>query len=168
MSLVVTLGTIGAGAGLSAGLAFNLRLVRAIGAPLGAALVNFLVGGTLLLALWGLGGARTSTLPPPWMLAGGIYGATYVTLNLASAARVGPGVSTVTVTLGQVLGALLIAGGGWLGQAARRPGVESLVSAALLLGAVTLLARDRSSDRSSDRASDRTDDRASERSTGAR
>jgi transporter family-2 protein len=143
VSLALVIGTLGAGVGLSAGLAFNLRLVRAVGAPLGAALVNFAVGGALLLTLWALGGARPSALPPLWMCAGGLFGASYVTLNLASAARVGPGLSTVTVTLGQVLGALLVAGAGWFGQAARRPSAAGLLSAALLLGAVALVARDR-------------------------
>ena len=145
MSLVVVLGTLGAGAGLSAGLAFNLRLTRALGMPLGAAMVNFVVGGAVLLSLWSLGvaTARPEALPPLWMLAGGLFGASYVTLNLASAARVGTGVSAVTVTLGQVLGALLVTGAGWLGQAPQRPSAGALVSAAFLVGAVAVLARDR-------------------------
>ena len=145
MSLVIVLGTVGAGAGLSAGLAFNLRLSGALRTPLGAAMVNFLVGGVLLLSLWALGVAfvRPAAVPPPWMLAGGVFGASYVALNLASAARVGAGASTVAVTLGQVLGALLVTGAGWLGQAPQRPTAGALLSAALLVGAVAVLVRDR-------------------------
>lgn len=145
MSLAVLLGTLGAGLGLSAGLAFNLRLARAVGTPLAASLVNFVVGAALLLGLWWLGvdGARPSALPPPWMLLGGLLGASYVTLSLIGAARLGVGLSTVAVTLGQVLGALLIGAAGWLGQAPQRPTPAALLSAALLLGAVALLARDR-------------------------
>jgi bacterial/archaeal transporter family-2 protein len=145
MSLLVVLATLGAGVGLAAGLAFNLRLARALGMPLAATLVNFAVGATVLLGLWVLGvdGVRPSALPPAWTLIGGLLGATYVTLSLLGAARLGVGVSTVAVTLGQVVGALIITGAGWLGQAPQRPTVTGLLSAVLLLGAVALLSNDR-------------------------
>lgn len=145
MSLLVVLGTAGAGVGLSAGLAFNLRLARALGTPLAASLVNFAVGAGVLLALWAVGvdGARPSAAPPLWTLAGGVFGATYVVLSLASAARLGVGVGTVAVTLGQVLGALVVTGAGWLGQTPQRPTGSALLSAALLVAAVGVLAADR-------------------------
>lgn len=150
MNFIVLLATLGAGVGLSAGLAFNLRLARASGTPLAATLVNFVVGALLLLSLWffGLEGARPSVLPPLWTLFGGLLGATYVTLSLVGAAQLGVGVSTVAVTLGQVLGALVITAAGWLGQVPQRPTLTALLSAALLLGAVTLLARDREQSKS--------------------
>jgi bacterial/archaeal transporter family-2 protein len=145
MSLLVVLATLGAGVGLAAGLAFNLRLARALGMPLAATLANFAVGATVLLGLWLLGvdGGRPSVLPPAWMLIGGLLGATYVTLSLLGAARLGVGVSTVAVTLGQVVGALFITGAGWLGQTPQRPTLTGLLSAVLLLGAVALLSNDR-------------------------
>ncbi len=145
MTLVLVLGTLGAGAGLATGLAFNLRLIRALESRLGTALVNFATGGLLLLGLWALGvdGARAHAMPPLWMLTGGLLGATYAMLSLTGAARLGPVASTVTVTLGQVVGALLVAGFGWLGQTPQRPSPGGLLSAALLLAAVTLVARDR-------------------------
>jgi bacterial/archaeal transporter family-2 protein len=141
----VVLGTIGAGLGLAAGLAFNLRLARALRMPLAASMVNFLVGATLLFTLWffGLDGTRPSGLPPLWMLIGGLLGATYVTLSLVGAARLGAGVSTVAVTLGQVLGALIITALGWFGQTSQRPTWTGLLSALLLLAAVVVLAKDR-------------------------
>lgn len=145
MNVIVLLATLGAGLGLSAGLAFNLRLTRALGTPLAATLVNFVVGAALLLSLWSLGvdGARPSALPPLWTLLGGLLGATFVTLSLVGAARLGVGLSTVAVTLGQVLGALIIAAAGWLGQTPQRPTLTELLSAGLLLGAVALLTQDR-------------------------
>lgn len=145
MSALLLLATVGAGLGLSAGLAFNLRLSKALGSALGASLVNFLVGAGLLLTVWtlGLDGRRPHDLPPVWTLLGGLYGASYVTLSLLGAARLGAGVSTVAVTLGQVLGALTITGLGLFGQAARAPTPGALLSAALLVGAVALLAADR-------------------------
>jgi bacterial/archaeal transporter family-2 protein len=145
VSLVVVLGTLGAGLGLAVGLAFNLRLARALGMPLAATMVNFIVGASLLLMLWffGLDGTRPVVLPPLWMLIGGLFGATYVTLSLVGAARLGAGISTIAVTLGQVLGALIITGLGWLGQKPQQPTVTGILSALLLLAAVAVLARDR-------------------------
>ncbi len=145
MNLLVILGTLGAGLGLAAGLAFNLRLARALGMPLAASMVNFLVGASLLLLLWGLGlgGTRPTEWPPLWMLAGGLMGATYVTLSLIGAAQLGAAISTVAVTLGQVLGALLITSLGWFGQTAQQPSWKALASALLLLIAVAILAKDK-------------------------
>ncbi len=145
MSLVALIATIGAGIGLSAGLAFNLRLAAFLASPLAATLVNFGVGAGLLLSLWALGvdGARPTAWPPLWTLLGGLLGVTYVSLSLTVGARLGAGASTVAVTLGQVLGAAVITGLGWLGQSAQPPTLTGLLSAALLLGAVGLLAADR-------------------------
>ncbi|GAA5504013.1 hypothetical protein Dxin01_03781 [Deinococcus xinjiangensis] len=145
MNWLVLLGTIGAGLGLSVGAAFNLRLLQAVRVPLAASLVNFAGGAIILFALWALGldGHRPDHWPPAWTLLGGVLGATYVTLNIVGAARYGIGVSTVAVTLGQVLGALLITSQGWFGQQAQSPSWKAWLSAVLLLGAVGLLARDR-------------------------
>jgi bacterial/archaeal transporter family-2 protein len=77
------------------------------------------------------------------MLLGGLYGATYVTLSLITAARLGVGVSTVAVTLGQILGAIVITSAGWFGQISQRPSWTAILSAVLLIGAVALLAKDR-------------------------
>jgi transporter family-2 protein len=146
MTPLVVLGTLGAGLGLAVGLAFNLRLAKALGTPLAATLVNFLVGASLLLILWflGLDGTRPRSWPPLWMFTGGLLGATYVTSSLVGAARLGAGVSTVAVTLGQVLSALLITTMGWFGQTPQRPSWTGVLSAVLLVAAVAVLARDRS------------------------
>jgi bacterial/archaeal transporter family-2 protein len=145
MNFLVLLATLGAGIGLSAGLAFNLKLAKALRTPLAASLVNFVVGASVLLLLWSLGldGTRPTSFPPVWMLLGGLYGATYVTLSLVTAARLGVGVSTVAVTLGQILGAMVITSVGWFGQAAQPPSWTAILSAVLLIGAVALLAKDR-------------------------
>jgi transporter family-2 protein len=144
----VALAALGAGIGLAGGLAFNLRLASAAKTPLAASLVNFVVGGASCLVFWlfGIEFDWPKSWPALWMLLGGVYGATYVTLSLLTAGRLGVGVSTVSVTLGQVLGAALITGLGWFGQAPQPPSWTTLVSALLLLGAVALLARSRSSE----------------------
>lgn len=145
MNIVLLLGTLGAGLGLAAGLAFNVRLARALGTPLAATLVNFLVGGVLLAGLWllGVGGTRPVGWPPGWTLMGGLLGAAYVTLSLMGAARLGAGVGTVAATLGQLLAALVLPALGWLGQARQAPSSGAVLSAVLLAGAVALLAWDR-------------------------
>jgi bacterial/archaeal transporter family-2 protein len=145
MSPLLVFATIGAGIGLAGGLAFNLRLAKALKVPLGASFVNFVVGASVLLLLWaaGLDGARPSVLPPAWMLIGGLLGSTYVTLSVIGAARLGVGLSTVAVTLGQVLGAALITAFGLFGQRAQSPNWTTVASALLLIGAVALLGRDR-------------------------
>jgi bacterial/archaeal transporter family-2 protein len=145
MNLLILLATVGAGIGLSAGLAFNLKLAKSLKTPLAATLVNFVVGASVLLLLWflGLDGKRPTSFPPLWMLLGGLYGATYVTLSLITAARLGVGVSTVAVTLGQILGAIVITSAGWFGQTPQFPSWTAILSAVLLIGAVALLAKDR-------------------------
>lgn len=145
MNLVVLLGTIGAGLGLSVAAAVNLRLLNALQVPLATTLVNFVGGAVLMTLLWTLGleGHRPDHWPPAWMLIGGLLGATYVTLNIIGASRFGIGVSTIAITLGQVLGALLITSQGWFGQHAQVPSWQAWLSAGLLIGAVAILARDR-------------------------
>jgi bacterial/archaeal transporter family-2 protein len=145
MNLLVLLATVGAGIGLSAGLAFNLKLAKALKTPLAASFVNFVLGASVLFLLWffGLDGTRPTSFPPVWMLLGGLYGATYVTLSLITAARLGVGVSTVAVTLGQILGAIVITSAGWFGQISQRPSWTAILSAVLLIGGVALLAKDR-------------------------
>jgi len=140
VNLALLLGTLGAGIGLAAGLAFNVRLARALGTPLAATLVNFLVGGILLGGLWALGveGTRPSQLPPAWMLTGGLLGAAYVTLSLVGAARLGVGVGTVAATLGQLLVALALPALGWLGQTRQAPSPGGVLNALQLAGAVAL------------------------------
>lgn len=145
MNAIVVVAAIAAGIGLAGGLAFNLRLAAAVKTPLAASLVNFLVGAAACICVWfiGVDGAIPAATPAPWMLLGGVFGASYVTLSLITATRLGVGISTVAVTLGQVLGAALITGLGWFGQPAQAPSWTTIVSALLLLGAVGMLAEDR-------------------------
>ncbi len=145
MNIVVLLGTVGAGIGLAAGLAFNLRLAKALKMPLAATLVNFMVGAMMLFGLWLLGvdGTRPDSFPPLWMIGGGLLGASYVTLSLVGAAKLGVGVSTVAVTFGQVVGALIITALGLFEQKPQLPSLTSILSAVLLLAAVFILTKDR-------------------------
>jgi hypothetical protein len=63
---------VGVGIGLAAGLAFNLRLARALGILLAASLVNFLVGasGDFAAGLgWGATHGFSATLDADWRIA---------------------------------------------------------------------------------------------------
>lgn len=143
--IAVVLGTIGAGLGLSAGVALNVRLAQALRTPIAATLVNFIVGGTVLTTLWlaGVDPAVAGARGAPWMYAGGLLGVAYVSSSLVVGGRLGIALGTIAVTLGQITGALVIAGFGLLGQAQRAPSFLSLGSALLLVAAVALLASDR-------------------------
>lgn len=145
--LAALLGTLGAGLGLSVGLAFNVRLAAHARHAVLASLVNFAVGLVLTgaLALLGVGGQAASPFGAPlWMFLGGAVGAGYVTATLFTARALGVAASTAGVTLGQILGARLIDAFGLLGQSVRPVTLLDLLGAALLLGAVVLLARERS------------------------
>lgn len=146
--LAALLGTLGAGLGLSLGLALGVRLAAHARHPVLASLVNFVVGFALTASLTGLGlgGEVHSPLgAPTWTLLGGVVGAAYVTATLFTARALGVAASTAAVTLGQLLGARIIDALGLLGQRVQPVSAADVLSAALLLGAVALLARERAS-----------------------
>lgn len=144
--IAALLGTLGAGLGLSLGLVFNVRLSAHARHPVLATLVNFVtalcVTGTLTL-LGVLGPAGVPGAAPWWLFGGGLVGATYVTLTLLTARRLGVAISTAGVTLGQILGARIIDAFGLLGQPSRPVSGAALLGAGMLFAAVLLLARER-------------------------
>nr|WP_221277120.1 DMT family transporter [Deinobacterium chartae] len=138
------LGALGAGLGLGAGLAINTRMSRHTAGPVGASLINFLVGAlvALVLVLFGVGGRPD--LNAAWALPlgtflGGAVGALYVALSLSAAASLGVTVSTALVVLGQLIVSRLVDAFGWLGQPVRPLEWPQVLGAALLLGAVAYL-----------------------------
>lgn len=145
--LAILLGTLGAGFGLSLGLALNLRLSAHTRQPMLASFINFAGGLAVMstLSLLGVMGPAAWPAAPWWAFLGGVVGAAYVTLTLLSAARLGVAASTAAVTLGQLAGARLIVGFGWLNQPTRILSLTDVLGAALLLVAVALLARERAS-----------------------
>ncbi|ADV68136.1 DMT family transporter [Deinococcus maricopensis] len=141
--LIALLGTLGAGLGLSVGLAINVRLAGHARHALLASLVNFL-GGALVTGLATLLlPAHLHATAPAWAYLGGLIGAIYVTLTLRTAAQLGLTASTAATTLGQIAGALLVDGFGLFGVTAHPPRPTHLLAGAILLLAVVLLARER-------------------------
>lgn len=116
--------------------AVNGRLAEVMGSGLASALVSFLVGtlGLVLVNLAFRQRVRQVSGVRPWMLVGGLMGATFVLVNAVNAPILGTSLAVSAALLGQVLVGLLIDHGGHLGIT-RRP-----VTAARLLGALLVIA----------------------------
>lgn len=98
--------------------AFNAQL-RVVGSPITAAMVNFIVGTLVLVALWFLIGApwnaRMATTGPWWMWLGGLGGATYITGLVILTPRLGAAVTLSLTVAGQTAMALVLDHLGLLG-----------------------------------------------------
>src|SRR3954462_15026592 len=108
-----------AGAAVALQAPINARLRTAVqSAPLSAT-ISFIVGGfALLLVTLAMDRGRLSgALRGPWWLwAGGLLGAFYVIVALASVPRVGAAVVVAAAVLGQLLVGLLVDSAGWFGM----------------------------------------------------
>jgi transporter family-2 protein len=136
------IGCVGIGIALQA--AMNARMGRALEAPTFGALINFVVGGTLLSlitfsGLLGRGRIEGLAEAPWWAWLGGLFGATYITTTVIAVPRIGTALVFAAVIAGQLIGALLIDSFGWLGvprqplSFSRALGVILLVSGVLLI-----------------------------------
>ena len=132
-----------AGAATAVQAAANGHVQRVSGDAVVAATVSFL-GGTLALLLTTLGLALSDALPdltwPPlsWRYLGGFGGAAYITLAAATVGSLGVLRLTLCTVCGQLLGGLLIDA---LAPSADRPGVRTLLGAALTVAAVVVAGR---------------------------
>jgi transporter family-2 protein len=111
---------VAAGAGVAVQAAVNSRLRFLLGAPVWAAIAQFIVGLTLLgvfaiatrqeaPATAGLGRA------PWWIWTGGIFGATYILMSVIVTPRVGAALMLASTIVGQLGAALLVDHFGWFG-----------------------------------------------------
>lgn len=121
----------------------NARLGGQIGGPIGAAFVSFLVG-TILLGVYLLL-SRTALTPgsqarfPPWIWAGGAFGAVYVACFTLLIPRLGSASLICLAILGQVTASLLLEHFGVL-QIERRVDAVRVVGALLVIFGVLLVA----------------------------
>ncbi len=110
--LILILVLLGAGAGLSVQAPINAALARAVGGPVFAACLNFLVGFLALLAVAVLRGnvtAPATWAPTPWWVwIGGTFGAFFIFANAWAVPKIGVLTTMVTLILGQLLAALLL------------------------------------------------------------
>jgi transporter family-2 protein len=116
--------------------AVNGRLAEVMGSGLASALVSFLVGtaGLVLVNLAFRQRVRQVSGVRPWMLVGGLMGATFVLVNAVNAPILGTSLAVSAALLGQILVGLMLDHGGHLGIP-RRP-----VTTARLLGALLVVA----------------------------
>jgi transporter family-2 protein len=124
----------------------NTALRNALGSPVIAGLVSFLVGSAAIAAFvlitrtpWP---ARAQLLGVPlWAWSGGALGAFYVISTVVAGPRLGAATLLALVVLGQLATALAVDHFGWLGFPQHSLTLVRLAGAALLFGGVLLITR---------------------------
>jgi transporter family-2 protein len=133
------------GAGLTVQVGMNATVRLAIGSPMLAAIVNFVVGlaGLTIVAL--ASGARwvpgsTATVPA-WAWFGGLLGAAYVASTTVLGPRLGAATLLALTLAGQMAAALAVDHYGVIGFPQSPLTASRLVGAALLVAGVLLIMR---------------------------
>jgi transporter family-2 protein len=133
------------GAGLTVQVGMNATVRFAIGSPMLAAIVNFVVGlaGLVVVALasgarWTPGSAATV---PAWAWFGGLLGAAYVASTTVLGPRLGAATLLALTLAGQMAAALAVDHYGVIGFPQSPLTASRLVGAALLVAGVLLIMR---------------------------
>jgi transporter family-2 protein len=121
----------------------NAQLARALGSPVLAAAVSFVVG-TLALGVWALGirqwpDRATAAGAPWWAWIGGLLGAVFVVVVAAFARRLGAGTLISTAIAGQMVFALALDHYGLVGFTQRPASAWRVVGAGLLIAGTILV-----------------------------
>lgn len=124
----------------------NSTLRSALGAPVTAALVNFLVGLVglalyLIVSRTSLPGRAELVAVPGWAWLGGFLGAFYVATAIVVGPRLGAATLLALTVLGQLLASLLLDNFGWLGFPQHPLSLARLLGALLLFSGVVLMTR---------------------------
>ncbi len=135
-----------AGALLPVQAGINAQLRSALGSPVAAALVSFLVGtaglaaiALLMRAPLALGRAWAAT--GPWQWSGGLIGAAYVLAAIVLAPRLGAATLIAAVVAGQMLSSLMLDQYGLVGFPVHPLTLVRLLGAALVIAGVILIQR---------------------------
>jgi transporter family-2 protein len=135
--------SIAVGGSLASQAGINAELRTALGSPVQAAFISFLLGTTILglLALprgqaWFRPGALAAT--PWWAWLGGVVGAFIVTLAVFLAPRLGALTLALAIISGQMLTSLVLDQKGWLGYP-KIPISLSRIAGTLLMGVGVIL-----------------------------
>ncbi|MBS1138279.1 MAG: family transporter [Proteobacteria bacterium] len=133
------------GAGLTVQVGMNATVRLAIGSPMLAAIVNFVVGlaGLAIVALasgarWTPGSAATV---PAWAWFGGLLGAAYVASTTVLGPRLGAATLLALTLAGQMAAALAVDHYGVIGFPQSPLTASRLIGAALLVAGVLLIMR---------------------------
>jgi transporter family-2 protein len=123
----------------------NAALAKSIG-TVAAAATNFLVAGAIALFILFVitGGVQTGGEAPPWYLwiFGGIAGAAYVTVALASVKTLGAGGVTAATVAGQLTCSVIADRIGLLDLDQKAIGLDKMAGIALLAMGTLLFVRD--------------------------
>jgi transporter family-2 protein len=133
------------GAGLTIQVGMNATVRFAIGSPVLAAIVNFVVGLAALLVVALASGARwapgsTATIPA-WAWLGGLLGAAYVAATTVLGPRLGAAALLALTLAGQMLAALVVDHYGVIGFPQSPVTPARVLGAALLVAGVLLIMR---------------------------
>jgi len=125
------------GAGLTVQVGMNATVRFAIGSPVLAAIINFLVGLAALAVVAVASGARwtpgSAATVPAWAWFGGLLGASYVAATTVLGPRLGAAAFLALTLAGQMVAALLVDHYGVIGFP------ESPLTPARMVGAVLLV-----------------------------
>jgi len=138
---VIALGT---GAALAVQALANSRLRFALGTPMWAAIAQFIVGLAVLVVI-----AMVIRQPAPdtgglsrmpwWGWLGGSIGSLFIVVSIVLTPRLGTALTLATITVGQMLAALVLAHFGWLGAPVMRLSLPRVRGAACLLAGIALM-----------------------------
>jgi bacterial/archaeal transporter family-2 protein len=122
----------------------NSSLRGAVGSPVMAALISFLVGSAGLLVFLLLMRVRWPdraqlTAAPAWAWLGGLLGAFYVVSTIIVGPRLGAAALLALIVLGQLVTSLLVDNFGWLGFPEQPLTPLRLLGALMLFGGVLLI-----------------------------
>ena len=117
----------------------NSQLARGLGLPVAAAAFSFLAGAVVLaIVTLVIARAQGVTLdwraPPPWtFVAGGVLGASYVTISTLLIPRIGAAALMAFLVAGQLIAGMMLDRVGFLGMAVREISIGRMAGAVLLL-----------------------------------
>jgi bacterial/archaeal transporter family-2 protein len=144
--ILLLLLAIGAGVLLPVQAGINAQLRSAVGSPLTAGLISFLVGTAGLAAVVLLLRAPVTLRPawdatPWWYWIGGLIGAVYVVASIVLAPRLGAATMVAAIVAGQMIASLLLDQYGLLGFPIHPISGLRVLGAALVIGGVMLVQR---------------------------
>ena len=144
--ILLLLLALGAGVLLPVQAGVNAQLRSALGSPIAAALVSFVIGTVGLVALvlllrspfpWRSAWATSSW----WQWSGGLLGAVYVVATIVLAPRLGAATLVAAVVAGQMLTSVLLDQYGLVGFPVHPLSALRLLGAGLVIGGVILIQR---------------------------
>jgi transporter family-2 protein len=133
------------GAGLTVQVGMNATVRLAVGSPMLAAIVNFVIGLAALLVVALASGARwtpgSAAVVPAWAWFGGVLGAAYVASTTVLGPRLGAATLLALTLAGQMAAALAVDHYGVIGFPQSPLTASRLLGAALLVAGVLLIMR---------------------------